>query len=371
MRIGIDAHSIGSGAGGNETYYELLLRWLARTPAPENTYVVYFTYAVNGIWQHLNKTRFKLKQIRPATPFLRIPLRFPVEFRREKLDLFHAQYIVPPFCNCRTVVSIFDITYEHYPEFFSPFETARSRLLIRQSARRADHILTLSQYSARDIARIYHVDPEKVTVTYLAAREDFHPMDKSSCKEEIARKYGISSPFILYIGRLQARKNLVRLVEAYARLCRQGVLEKLVIVGKKDWLFNEVLARVQELRLESEVVFTGYAPREDLPVFYNAAELFVFPSIFEGFGLPVIEAMACGVPVVTSVGSSLEEVSGDAALLVDPFHVQSISDAIAKVLGDPCLKTELQKKGLRRSAEFSFERAVSQTLEVYKRVAGA
>ena len=152
-------------------------------------------------------------------------------------------------------------------------------------------------------------------------------------EKSFSRKYGIAPPFLLYVGRVNARKNLVRLVEAFSRLYRKGTRHKLVIVGKQDWMAEQVVERVKELSLEHAVIFTGYVDWDDVPVFYNAAELLVFPSICEGFGLPVMEAMACGVPVVTSYGSSLEEVAGGAAVLVDPYSVESIADAMEKCNG--------------------------------------
>jgi glycosyltransferase involved in cell wall biosynthesis len=369
MRIGIDAHSIGSAAGGNETYYRFLVEWLPRVASGKDSYIFYLTNG-SAVRPTLPNQEFRFKQIRPANPLVRIPVSLPFELWREKVDVFHAQYILPPFCRCKTVVSIFDLAYEHYPELFHPVEAARSKLLVLRAARKADHIVTLSHYSAGDIARTYTVDPGKITVTYLAAGCAFFPRDKEACRDLVAKKYGFSDPFILYVGRLQARKNLPRLLEAYARVRRDGARKKLVLVGKKDWMYEKIVQRVTELRLESDVIFTGYAAKEELPILYNAAEVFVFPSVFEGFGLPIVEAMACGVPVITSFGSSLEEIAGDAALLVDPFSTDSLENAIRKLLGSPDLKQHLAEKGLRRSAQFSCRRAAAQTIEVYEKVLG-
>jgi glycosyltransferase involved in cell wall biosynthesis len=263
-----------------------------------------------------------------------------------------------------------DIAHEHLPESFSRFERSRSKVLLRRSAERADHILTLSEYSKNDIVKTYHINPCKITVTYLGAGDDYFPRDKGYCQEQIAAKYDLKAPFLLYAGRLQERKNLRRLVSAYARLRKEGLDEKLVLVGKKDWMFGNLHAHVEALGLTAYVIFAGYVPSEDLPVFYNAAEAFVYPSIFEGFGLPVVEAMACGVPVLTSFGSSLEEVAGDAAVLVDPLREQSIAAGLSKLLGDAHLRMSLGRAGLLRSASFSFKKAAEQTVGVYELVAG-
>ena len=177
------------------------------------------------------------------------------------------------------------------------------------------------------------------------------------------------APFILYVGRIQARKNLPRLVEAYARVRRQGANVGLVMVGKKDWQSERLLEKIRELGLESDVLFPGFVPFEDLPLFYNAAEVFVFPSFFEGFGLPVIESMASGVPTITSFGSSLEEVAGEGALLIDPADTGSIAAALEKVLADRELRQRLSAAGVRRAGQFKQDELVEKTLEVYRSLA--
>jgi glycosyltransferase involved in cell wall biosynthesis len=263
------------------------------------------------------------------------------------------------------VVSIHDLAYEHFPEFFHPAERLRLKTLVRWTARQADHILTLSEFSANDIAQRYGVPRERITVTYLAAGEEFRPRDKEACRATLANKYRIDSPFILYVGRIQARKNLPRLLEAYARLRDQGVQAKLVLVGKKDWQAERLTAKLRELKLEDSVIFPGYVALEDLPLFYNAAEVFVFPSFFEGFGLPVIESMASGTPTITSYGSSLEEIAGGAALLIDPADTASLTDAMGKLLQDAELRRRLIAQGLQRSAQFQRESLARQVVAVY------
>lgn len=369
MIVGIDAHAIGSGSAGNETYYEQLLRHLATASTNGSQYVVYYTHA--GAARRVQPSdKFRWKRMRPGTPFWRIPVGFPLEFRRERLDAFHAQLIIPPFCGCKTITTIPDIAYEHYPQFFSKMETLRSKVLTRRSAERADHIITVSNYSKNDISSTYHIDPDRITVTYEGAGPEFFPRDKAECGRQVARKYNIDSCFLLYVGRLQERKNLRRLLLAYARLKKDGPIEKLVLVGKKDWMTGNLEAHLESLQLERDVIFTGYVPSADLPFFYNAAEAFVYPSIFEGFGLPVIEAMACGVPVLTSYGSSLEEVAGDAAVLVDPMSEDSIAEGLRKLVGDRNLRLRLGQAGLARSEAFSFRKTAEQTVDVYQRVIG-
>jgi glycosyltransferase involved in cell wall biosynthesis len=176
-------------------------------------------------------------------------------------------------------------------------------------------------------------------------------------------------PFILYVGRIQARKNLPRLVEAYAPLRKQGLDAKLVMVGKKDWQSEQLLEKIKELDLQESVVFPGFVPFDDLPLFYNAAEVFVFPSFFEGFGLPVVESMASGVPTITSFGSSLEEVAGDGAILIDPRDTDSITAALGKVLGDTALQRDLAARGLERSKQFTAGNLAERALAVSRSLA--
>lgn len=369
LRIGIDIHSIGSRKGGNETYYRELVKGLVKIRS-ENRFFLYHTSPT--IAQHISADdHFTLEELIPAYPGLRIPFSIPWRTRLDQLDLFHAQFIVPPFLKCKTVTSIFDVAYEHFPQFFDAAQRAWLKVLIPWSARRADHIITLSENSKKDIVRAYGIAEEKITVTYLGAGADFFPRDKEKAQERLAQRYGIQGDFILYLGRLQARKNLARLVEAYALVRKAGHCQKLVIAGKRDSLFEPICALVKELKLERDIVLPGYVHAEDVPIFYSAAEVFVYPSLYEGFGLPVIEAMSCGVPVITSRGSSLEEVAGNAALLIDPLDEVSIAQALKQVLGDDELRKRLGEAGLTRSKTFDLKDAARQTVAVYERVMGA
>jgi glycosyltransferase involved in cell wall biosynthesis len=366
MKIAIDVHSWGTQSGGNETYFRQLVRGLVQDKS-DHQYQLFYSYP-SVLNDFPFDGRFGFSKI-PTNPIRRICISLPLLLRKTKPEVFHCQYIKPPFPKIRTVVTIHDLAHEHHPEFFHPLEAFRMKKLVRWTAGRADHILTVSEFSAADIARRFGVPREKITVVYQAAAPGFRPRDKAQCREHVAKLYGIDSPFILYVGRIQARKNLPRLVEAYARLRKQGTTAKLVMVGKKDWQSERLLEKIKELGVESSVIFPGFVPFDDLPLFYNAAEVFVFPSIFEGFGLPVVEGMASGVPTITSFGSSLEEVAGDGALLVDPRDTQSIAEALGKLLSDPALRKDLAARGLRRSASFKPGDLAQKTLDVYRSLA--
>jgi glycosyltransferase involved in cell wall biosynthesis len=366
MKIAIDVHSLGAQAGGNETFYRQLLEGLA-TDKSENHYDLFYTHP--AALNHRNgDPRFHFERI-PHNPLLRICGALPRLLRSIKPDVFHCQYILPPLTKTKSVVTIHDLAHEHFPESFHPVEAARMKKLVPWSARRATHILTVSEFSAADISRRFNISREKITVVYQAPSTAFRPRDKGACQEHIAKVYGIQPPFILYVGRIQSRKNLPRLVEAYSRVTQQGVLAKLVIVGKKDWQAQQLMEKIKQLGMESSVVFPGYVPFDDLPLFYNAAELFIFPSIFEGFGLPVAESMASGVPTITSFGSSLEEVAGDGALLIDPKDTASITETLGKVLEDAELRRDLARRGLKRSADFKPGELAEKTLSLYRSLA--
>src|SRR5947207_4430206 len=368
MKIAIDVHSIGTQAGGNETYFRQLLRGLALDKS-DHQYTIFYVHPA-ALEEIKGDPRFNPVLV-PKNPVARLCFSLPRLLRKIRPDIFHCQYVQPPFTRAKTVVTIHDLAHEHFPEFFHPLEALRMKKMVRSTARRASHITTVSEFCATDIERRCGVPREKISVSYPAASEKFHPRDKQLCREHLARTYGIDSPFILYVGRIQARKNLPRLVEAYSLLRKQGITAKLVLVGKQDWQSERVLARIQELGLGDSVIFPGYVDWDDLPVFYNAAEVFVFPSILEGFGLPVLESMASGLPTITSFGSSLEEVAGDGALLVDPLDVRSIAEAIAQVFENAELRNQLISRGLRRSSEFTVEKFAGKILEVYRKLASS
>ena len=363
MKIAIDVHSLGTQSGGNETYFRQLVRGLIQDKS-DNHYHLFYS-SPSAIDEFQWDARFTFSRI-PTDPIRRNCVSLPRQLLETKPEVFHCQYVKPPFVKTRTVVTIHDLAHEHYPEFFHPLEAYRMKKLVRWTAGRVDHILTVSEFSAADIATRFGVPPEKITVAYQAPAPVFRPRDRTQCREHMARNYGIDSPFILYVGRIQARKNLPRLVEAYARVRKQGISAKLVMVGKKDWQSERLVEKIKELGLESSVIFPGFVPFDDLPLFYNAAELFVFPSFFEGFGLPVVESMASGVPTITSFGSSLEEVAGDGALLVDPRDTGSIADALSRLLRDPELRNDLASRGIRRSAELKSGDLAQKTLDVYR-----
>jgi glycosyltransferase involved in cell wall biosynthesis len=352
--VGIDAHALGSGLGGNETYIRNVVRALAAVDS-DGDYTLFLSPPLPG-GPLAGAERTRRVVVRPHNPLVRIPISFPLALARERIDVVHVQYVAPPLCPARIVVSVHDLAYEHYPQFFSPAEAARFRALVPLTIRRAAGVLTLSEFSKRDIVQRYCVPPEKVVVAPCAADPMFRPLHDAARLANVRERYGTGERFILCVGNLQPRKNLGTLIAAYVHLRRaDATRHRLVLVGRKAWLYDDIFAVARASGYAGELVFTGYVPDADVAALYNAADLFVYPSLFEGFGLPPLEAMACGTPVVTANTSSFPEVVGDAALTVDPLDAEALAGAMAAALRDAGLRARLSARGLRQAARFSWE----------------
>jgi glycosyltransferase involved in cell wall biosynthesis len=368
MQIAIDAHQIGGRRTGSESYVYNLVRHLALLQPNGDSYFVYLDkrQSPEGLRQ---APFFRAKHIPTSISHLRFGLFYPLESWRKSFDIFHSQFTLPPCLRARSILTVYDLAFERFPQFFRPGVRRLMRTLIPWSCRRANHVITISESSKRDLVEIYRLDPERVTVTYPGPAEIYKPMDPQQAWRRLEATYGINAPFLLYVGNLEPRKNLPRLLEAFAQLKRSGKIgHKLLIVGRKAWLYDEFFERLRQYRLQSEVMLTGYVPATDLPAFYSAASAMIYPSLFEGFGFPVIEAMACGAPVITSFGSSLEEVAGGAAVLADPYSVSCLAAAIESVASSPELQQRLRAAGLVRAARFSFRKMAEQTRFVYHRL---
>ncbi|NPV88361.1 glycosyltransferase family 4 protein [Coprothermobacteraceae bacterium] len=283
------------------------------------------------------------------------------------LDLIHNPHSAPlKRCRVKQVVTVHDVIPLIEPEAF----TKRNRVywsFVWSSLHRVDAVITVSEWSKRDIVTRLRVDPDRVNVVYPALRFSPTGAETASGVASTLTKYRIRKPYILYVGTLEPRKNVPTLLKAFKRLLEVLTDDlQLVIVGKTGWLFQDVFRTTEELGLQEKVVFTGFVPTSELPALYSSASVFVFPSLYEGFGLPPLEAMAFGVPVVVSNRASLPEVVGDAGILVDPTDPEEIAFQIKRVLEDSQLREVLGRKGLERAARFSVERLAKETLKVYE-----
>jgi glycosyltransferase involved in cell wall biosynthesis len=309
----------------------------------------------------------------PPTPLVRVPVYLTYELFRRPVDVLHVQYTAPPFCRPPVVVTIHDLAFERMPETFTRRGSFQLKLTVRWTAKKAAKVATVSEYSRQDLLDIYKLAPEKVVVTYNGVESSFTPQPLVPNEaEEVRRRFGVSRDFLLAVGSLQPRKNLVRLIRAYARLRsdREDFTPQLVIVGRKLWLASEIFDEVKRQRWADDVILTGYVADEDLPALYRAARAFVYPSLFEGFGLPPLEAMACGTPVVTSDVSSLPEITGDAALLIDPNDERALANALIEIVNDERLRAELREKGIAQAKKFTWRDAAEKTLRLYQEAYG-
>lgn len=377
MHIGIDAHAIGARQGGNETYIRNLIKSLAEIDG-ENRYTIYLANArAAGQWRDGFTNQYKNFSVRllpPPTPLVRVPVFLAYELFRRPVDVLHVQYTAPPFCRVPVVATIHDLAFERMPETFTRRGSFQLKLTVRRTAKKAARIATVSEYSRRDLLSIYKLPPEKVVVTYNGIESHFAPQPGSPNEaEEICGRFGIARDFLLAVGSLQPRKNLVRLIRAYAKLRaeREDFTPQLVIVGRKLWLAHEIFDEVKRQRWADDVILTGYVADEDLPALYRAALAFVYPSLFEGFGLPPLEAMACGTPVVTSDVSSLPEVTGGAALMIDPNDEQALANALIEILNNERLRAELREKGIAQARKFTWRDAAEKTLRLYREAFGS
>jgi glycosyltransferase involved in cell wall biosynthesis len=371
VRIAIDAHSVGARLGGNETYAINLIEALAEIDQ-SNQYTLFVTKP-QAIDRFAHRwPNFKVRRTLPHTPLVRIPLTLSRELRRRPVDLLHVQYTAPPLAPCPVVATIHDLAFEHLPETFNRRSWMQLRLTVRRTARRAVRVITVSEYSRQDIIKTYGVDADRITVTPEAASETFARVTDETDLQMVRERYGIERYYILSLCSIQPRKNLVRLIEAYSLLHRlhpEGKLPQLVLAGKRGWLDNETLRAAQADNVSPSIRFTGYVAPEHLNALYSGATCFVYPSYFEGFGLPILEAMKCGAPVIAGDRTSIPEVAGEAALLFDPFDTSSLVEALKRVLNDSEFRRTLSARGLQRASEFHWKTTARLTLTAYEKAA--
>ena len=370
VRIGLDArklHDFGIG-----TYVRNLLRQLARLDQ-ETDYVLLCREADVATLSALGPN-FRPVVETAGHYSIAEQFRIPWALRRERVTLFHApHYVLPPLVPCRSVVTIHDCIHLLFPQYLpNRMALTYARLSLALATRKASRILTVSQASKQDILRFFDVDPDRIDVIPNGIDERFTHPPAADVLERVRERYQLHGPFVLYAGNVKPHKNLERVLEAF-HLVRQRDLPdlKLVMIGDDISRYASLRRVVHRYQLHSHVRFLGYLPDDTLGAMYRLASVFVFPSLYEGFGLPPLEAMACGTPVVTSNLSSLPEVTGDAAILVDPYDPEAIAGGLERVLTDPGLHADLQRRGRARAAQFSWEDAARRVRDVYARVGGS
>jgi len=363
MNIGIDASRAARGQRtGTENYSLHVIRELVGLGSMHQ-FTLYFNQPpCPGLVPDMPNVR---KRVIPF-PRLWTHARLATEMLLHAPDVLFVPSHVLPLAHPPAVATIHDLGYRYFPET----HTQRARRYLewgtRHNARASRLIIADSRATRDDLMKFYGVPESKIRVAYPGLRPDLDPVRDPGLVKAALDRYGIREPYALYVGTLQPRKNLVRLIDAFARVPEPCVL---VLTGKKGWLYAEILRRAESLGIGHRVVFTGYVPDEDLPALLSGASLFAFPSLYEGFGMPVLEAMACGVPVVCSDSSSLPEVTGDAALLVPPTDTDALAAAMNRVLTDEGLRRALIARGLERAREFTWSRCAGEILKALEEAA--
>ncbi len=366
MIVGIDASRAALGRHtGTETYAYHLIRAMAPLAARDLRLRLYTHRSPRPAgWPD---TPFVETRVIPF-PRLWTHLRLSAELARRPPDvLFVPAHVLPLYCPVPAVVTVHDLGYRYYPEAHTPFQRRYLDWTTRRHARLARRLIADSAATRDDLLRHYRADPARIRVVHLGVNPALRPVADPS---PVRRKYGLHNDYLLYLGTLQPRKNLLRLLDAFAQVSDRFPVD-LVLAGGKGWLYESIFARARELGLGDRVRFPGYIPEADKAALLSGATAFVFPSLYEGFGLPVLEAMACGTPTLIANASSLPEIAGDAALRVDPLRVESIAGGLARLLADPALRRSLAEKGLRRVRQFSWHRAAEQTLQILLEAAKA
>jgi glycosyltransferase involved in cell wall biosynthesis len=366
MHIAFDGTTLRPGRTGVGYYTEHLLRHLT-TQHPDDQVTVISN-------QRIETTRPLEGRVRTsitgawAPRLVWMQSHAPRAIRRLGADVVHFTNGMMPLASpVPTVVTIHDMSLTLYPAFHPLRRVLLNRPLMYLAARRADAIITVSEAARRDIVRVYGVDAARVHVVHEAAAPSFRVIRDRDALMRVRQRYGLADRFILYVGTIEPRKNLPKLLEAFARRrCAGELPHQLVCAGPYGWLSADVDDQIDRLRVRDAVTFTGYVPFDDLPAIYNLAEMLVFPSLYEGFGLPVVEAMACGTPVVTGPVAALDEVAGDATARFEPLDVEALGECLVALARDRDRRMHLARCGLERARTFSWERAAGETLKVYR-----
>lgn len=378
MNVAINAQLLNTGdtyrSGGVSKYSENLLRYMDRAD-----------HANLHIHAHINDPQFTLQNIDLQrtrlplhNPLARIAweqIALPLQLRQQRADLVHGLVNILPLPSpIPSVVTVHDLSFLRMPQMLPRFKAAYLARLCRASVNKANRVIAVSQQTADDLLHFFDCSVAKIDVIYNGIGEQFVPAQQRATPVQddlISRE--LPDKFILYLGTLEPRKNLEVLIRGYAEWRAQSDADpeiKLVLAGAKGWFYEQIFERVRELHLTDHVIFAGYVPDKDLPRWYQAATCFVYPSLFEGFGIPVAEAMACGTPVLVSQAQSLLEVIGDAGISFETENAEDLAQKLGMLLADPHLRSEVAEKCLARAIQFTWSRAAEETLSVYKHILG-
>jgi glycosyltransferase involved in cell wall biosynthesis len=365
MRFAVDAHAIGRHLTGNEVYIRSLLGCFAEIDRRSE----FITYVSELGAERWIPERFAIRHV-SANPYSRLGWDLGRLIRADRPDLIHVQYTAPLRASVPTVVTVHDVSFIEHPEYFTTVRRSQLRLTVGLSVKRAARILTVSEFSRDAILRAYDIAPEKIRVIPNAANPEFRVVGRERAHKAVQDRLRFDAPFIFSVGDLQPRKNQIGLIAAFSKLLTDcpHLKHHLVLTGKETWFTPKVLEAARSCGFASRIHFTGFVSDEYLLELYNACDCFAFPSFYEGFGLPILEAMACGRAVACSNTSSMPEVADGAGLLFDPHQTGEITRALKDILLDSELRGRLERLGLQRAAGFTWKKSARATLDVYKEV---
>jgi len=369
MHIAIDALEAGlENKVGMGNYADNLIRALAAIDS-RNNYSLYVKRPLQTEFT-VERENFHYRQLN--SPLIRTfwtQCRIPMEVLLNRPDILHMPtgQKIPFFHPCKTVVTIFDLAYLNFPDYFQKSVKWRLQKFSEHALRNADKIIAISESTKKDILWAYDINEKLIEVVYFGVEDKFRPLKSKLEINEIKKKLDIRFPYILFAGVLQPRKNIPRLIRAFKKIIESYNQDlQLVIAGNKGWMYEQIFQTVKQCNIGERVVFTGYVQKQELIYLMNGAEIFVLPSLYEGFGMPILEAMACGTAVVCSNTSSMPEVAGNAAVLCDPYSEEDIAKSIIQLLANEQLRRKLIARGLERAKGFSWGKSAKQTLNIYE-----
>jgi glycosyltransferase involved in cell wall biosynthesis len=365
MRFAVDAHAIGRHLTGNEVYIRSLLHAYAEIDRRSE----YFAYVSEQGAEQWVPERFQVRRV-SANPYARLGWDLSRLIRVDQPDLIHVQYTAPLLTRTPTVVTVHDVSFIEHPEYFTGIRRAQLRLTVARTVARASRILTVSEFSRDSILRAYDIPETRVIVIPNAANPVFRVIGRERAQQAVRERLHFDAPFILSVGDLQPRKNQIGLIAAFSKLLADHPHRKyhLVLTGKSTWFTPKVVEAAKDSGHAARIHFTGFVSDPDLLELYNACECFAFPSFYEGFGLPILEAMACGRAVACSNTSAMPEVADGAGLLFDPYRTEEITRALKDILLDSELRGRMERRGLQRASTFTWKKSARATLEVYNEI---
>ncbi len=370
MRMGILSWILDRNRSGIDNYLYNITLEMIKAGNAEKISLIHFKKSNDEIYSKVNDVIIR------SLPYKMInPISLSNAVKENNIEVLHLPshmmpQISPYFLNSniKTVLTIHDLIPFLFPDKL-PFFYKIWALTLKFIKNRPDHIITDSENTKIDLINHLRIPEDKIKVIYLAPDKHFKLIkNKDNLKRELKIKYKIESPFILFVGTVELRKNIPLLINSFYKLLNKGIKIKLVLIGIHGYGFNEILNIIKKLGISKDVLLLGYVPTEDLIKFYNAADLFVFPSLYEGFGLPPLEAMACGCPVITSNTSSLPEVVGDAGIMVDPYNSTDLTDKMYRILTNESLRNDLSNKSLNQAKKFSWKKTAKETWKIYEKV---